>query len=236
MFQLIARLSFLQDIVAMFANLIPPILIHNFGKYIALKKAFYLAALEGTQGDYVEFGVFVGSSFGFALRAARARGLPKAGTSRFYGFDSFEGFGDLPEKDQHPFFTNINFKTDFHRVKRRLERTAHGSQSVHLIKGFFNMTLSDKSPKEYGIAQAAVILIDCDTFTGALACFDFVTSTLQEGTLLVIDDFFSYKGNPEKGVYGAFQKWRQPLARYDFRELDNYGIGGKIFLTVLKDK
>ena len=44
---------------------------HNLGKYHALKKAFYLTALENLHEDYLEFGVFTGGSFVFATKAHR---------------------------------------------------------------------------------------------------------------------------------------------------------------------
>ena len=39
----------------------------------------------------------------------------------FYGYDSFEGFGKLDEKDIHSFYTDINFETDYQKVSKRIK-------------------------------------------------------------------------------------------------------------------
>jgi len=39
-----------------------------------------------------------------------------------YGFDSFDGFGDLSDNDKHPFYENENFATSFHVVNKRVEK------------------------------------------------------------------------------------------------------------------
>ena len=93
MFRFITSLSFLNDLLIwIIAIFFPPIAVHNIGKYFALKKAFYLTSIDGVEGDYIEFGVFTGSSMSCALQCARTTRLGNLKeTSRFYGFDSFEG-------------------------------------------------------------------------------------------------------------------------------------------------
>ena len=59
---------FLQNIVANIFSRFPPVIEHNLAKYSAIKKAMYQTALEHTYGSYIEFGVFTGSSFNFAMK------------------------------------------------------------------------------------------------------------------------------------------------------------------------
>ena len=79
----------IQDVLSWAITKIPFVLEHNISKYFAIKKAFYLTALENLQGDYYEFGVFTGSSFVCAMRSHNNLSyLGKIETS-FFGFDSF---------------------------------------------------------------------------------------------------------------------------------------------------
>ena len=110
-FQLLSKLSFLQNLLSLILSVIPPPLIHNFSKYGAIKKALYLTGLDGTKGDYIEFGVFTGSSFSCALQCANK--IESHNSMQFIGFDSFDGFGEVSDKDKHPFFTKNNFQTNF---------------------------------------------------------------------------------------------------------------------------
>lgn len=228
MFQILANLFFLQKLLATFiVKLIPPFAVHNIGKYFALKKAFYLASLEELKGDYLEFGVFTGSSLSCALIC----GEKNQSINDFYGFDSFDGFGELEEDDKHPFYTALNFKTDYEKVKSRLERQAGKNSNLKLIKGFFNETLDPSSPDHYGINKAAIILLDSDTLTSAKSCLNFCTSILQEGTILILDDFFSYRGSTEKGVYGAFIEWQEKNPNIVLRKVSDYGMGGVMYIV-----
>lgn len=151
---------------------------------------------------------------------------------KFYGFDSFEGFGELDEKDAHPFYVDLNFKTDFEVVKKRLKKVAgKRKKDVNLIQGFFNETCVDATKKEYGLTKASVILIDNDTYSAAMDCFAFCTSLLQHGTIIILDDAFSYRGATDKGVHGAMQAWlaANPLVRV--RLLSHYGMGGEVYIV-----
>ena len=102
-FGFLSKLNFLQDIASGIISGINPAIIHNIEKYYALKKVHYLSAVEDIEGDYIEFGVYTGSSFCHSIRCVNKLGKlqPSIKSTRFFGFDSFEGFGDLPEDDIH---------------------------------------------------------------------------------------------------------------------------------------
>ena len=59
---------FLQNFVASIVSYIPPFLEFSVAKYIAIKKAMYITAVDQTYCSYMEFGVFTGSSFNFAMK------------------------------------------------------------------------------------------------------------------------------------------------------------------------
>src|SRR5512145_3171430 len=101
--KLARRAQWLQTLVVQLVSAVHPAVEHNVGKTLALKKAFYFAALEALPGDYVEFGVFEGTSLIAAFendRRLRPREVPER---KFWGFDSFEGgFKYFDPRDQHP--------------------------------------------------------------------------------------------------------------------------------------
>ncbi len=227
----LARAFFLQNLIAKLFSFFPDSVGHNLGKYAALKKAFYLSSLDGVSGDYLEFGVFTGSSMSAAIEFSRSSVVPRKTPVRFFGFDSFEGFGNLNDQEkQHPFYQDAFFKTDYDAVHGRLSGLLSDKSRLHLVKGFFEDSLK-KSAAAYGIDKTAVALIDCDTYSGATLVFDFLKSTIQEGTILVIDDFFGYKGSSQLGPYGAFLKFQKELPDWSFRRVFDYGYGGAAYIV-----
>lgn len=55
--------------------------------------------------------------------------------------------------------------------------------------------------------KAAVVHIDCDLYSSARDVLQFVEPHLVEGSLILFDDWFCYRGRRDKGVRGAFEKW-----------------------------
>ena len=228
--EILSKAIFLQNLASKIVTRINPFVLHNFDKYLAIKKAFSFSALEKIEGDYFEFGVFTGSSFCHAIQCARVNQkydntLDKI---RFFGFDSFEGFGDLPEDEKHVFFTKENFTSDYNKVLKRVRKILPEDR-FEIVKGFFEDTLVKKSNDKL----ARIIFIDCDTYSSTLYALNYIMPSLQIGTIIIIDDYFAYRGSENKGTHGAFKKFVIDN-KLKTRQLFSYGIGGvvKIFTAV----
>jgi O-methyltransferase len=229
-FGLLAKFEFLQDWASMAFARINPAVTHNLEKYHALKKVLYLSAMESLEGDYLEFGVFTGSSFCHALRCVRSLDrIDQGGTqTRFFGFDSFQGFGKLASDDKHPFYTDNNFATSLQAVEQRAQRAARGL-TYRLVPGFFERSLAG-GPASLGIEKARVIFLDSDTYASAKEALSFCAPIVQPGTLIVLDDYYSYRGSRERGVARAFAEFITD-GGFDVRQLFSYGMGGAAYVV-----
>ncbi len=67
-FGFLSKLEFPQDWLSSLISGINPIVMHNLDNYHTLRKAHYLSAIDNVEGDYLEFGVFTGSSFFNSMR------------------------------------------------------------------------------------------------------------------------------------------------------------------------
>ena len=224
----LSKLNILQDIISNLLNLFPYTLEHNSGKYMAIRKAHYLACIDGIEGDYLEFGVFTGSSFTHSMRAyaKTKRYDTRKRQVSFYGFDSFEGFGEVEEKYAHKFFQDSNFKWPYQKVVDRVNKLSKKLKlDAKIKKGFYKDTLDN--PTNYGIEKASIIFLDSDLYTATLESLNFCTSLIQNGTIILIDEFFYFKGMKENTPYGAFIEWCKKNS-FEFRVITHYGIGSAI--------
>ena len=233
----ISKIEFLQVFASSFISYLNPAITHNIEKYYAIKKAFYLSCIEKIEGDYLEFGVYEGSSFNHAIRCYLNKKIympiNREHKVRFFGFDSFDGFDNLSSSEKHPFYIDEQFKTSYEFVQKKVSRLSKKySLDAYLIKGFLKDTLRDGSSK-YGIQKARIIFIDLDIYTPSIQALLFCKDLIQEGTILILDDFFSYRGSLNKGVAKAFNEFKE-LTNYKFREISSYGMGGKIFICSSK--
>jgi len=227
-FGFLSKINFLQDFASIIIAGLNPAIVHNLEKYMAIKKVHYLSAIEDIEGDYIEFGVYTGSSFCHSIRCVKK--LAKINSSiistSFYGFDSFQGFGKLSESEKHSFYTDINFETEYKKTFKRVNRILP-SNRFELVDGFFEETL--KSNPKSNLAK--IVFIDSDTYSSARLALNYLRPTIQKGTIIILDDYFSYKGLKTKGVCGAFQKFIKKNNIFT-RTIFSYGMGGVVKIII----
>jgi O-methyltransferase len=229
-FGILSKLEFLQSWSSRIISGINPAVIHNIEKYYVLKKVHYLSAIEDVTGDYLEFGVFTGSSFCHSIRCSqKVRYLNSSVlTTKFFGFDSFSGFGEIAAEDRHSFYTDENFDTDLEKVERRVKKVAKNT-TFKLVPGFFSDSLS-LGPSSLGIKKARIIFVDSDTYSSSSEALIFCETIVQLGTFIILDDYYSYKGSNMKGVTKAFDEFINSTG-IKVRRVFTYGMGGTVFVV-----
>ena len=222
---------FLQNFVASIVSYIPPFLEFSVAKYIAIKKAMYITAVYQTYGSYMELGVFTGSSFNFAMKINKQieKIFGKA-NCEFIGFDSFQGFGKINEDDRHHFYKDETFSVNVEKVLKNIKKSAKGQQ-MRIIKGFFNETIKDKTTQDLNIDKARVVLIDCDLKESTRLALEFIRPSIQEGTIILFDDYIWFKGSKKIGEYSAFNDFKNKYPEILFRKAFDYGYGSKAFIA-----
>ena len=229
--KLIKNNLFIQNFVASMASLIPPYLEFSVGKYLAIKKAMYITGHDSTKGSYLEFGVFTGSSFNFAMKVNKKIEKIFGKTNcEFIGFDSFRGFGKIQKEDENPSFKDRTFSVNEEKVLKNIEKCSK-NQKYRIIKGFFKDTIENKTTKDLNIDKARVVMIDCDLKESTKLALEFIKPAIQEGTIILFDDFVFFKGSENKGEYGAFNDFKKKYPEILFRRIFDYGYGSKAFIV-----
>jgi hypothetical protein len=185
----------------------------------------------GITGDYLEFGVFEGDSFVSAFHYARRY---IAYEMAFYAFDSFEG---LPEP------AGIDASGDPGLVKGELSsggveqfrkvisKRGVDLRRVMLIAGWYKDTLNAQLKKTLPLKAAAIVYIDCDFYASTVPVLDFIKGYLQDGTVLIFDDWFLFKGNPNRGEQKAFREWLSENPHIGVSEFRRFGWHGNSFIV-----
>lgn len=183
------------------------------------------AVLQGSgqvHGDYLEFGVYKGDSLlkmdRYVKEVVRVFGgnngaMDNLRNMRFFGFDSFEGFPKASEIDIVPgheaWFREGALACSEADVRRRLARGGMKMDRVHLVKGFFQQTLNAETKARLGLEKASIILMDSDFYESTRDALEFVTDLLVDGTILIFDNWWMYRGHPGKGEHRAFTEWTE---------------------------
>src|SRR5690606_27483706 len=84
-------------------------------------------------------------------------------------------------------------------------------ERIFPVQGFFDQTCNEDTITAFDLKKASIVWLDADLYSSTVTVLDFIRPLLQDGTVLIFDDWFSYRGNPHKGVQRAFNEWRVTL-------------------------
>lgn len=183
---------------------------------------------EKIHGDYFEFGVFRGDTFArfyqqldkaFCLRISQNNEGKKEekdrkermgiwNSMRFFAFDSFKGLPALSEEDSFSQdFAEGQYAFSLEEFQTNIQKQGVPLERVVPVPGWFENTCNAKTANEHKIEKAAVVFIDCDLYSSTKTVLEFIGNYLQDGTVLIFDDWFSYRGHPRRGEQKAFYEW-----------------------------
>jgi O-methyltransferase len=197
----------------------------------AIQKFMDYARSNKLEGDYLEFGLSEGNTFIPAFHFSRSMGknLEKM---RFIGFDSFEGLPKIKDRDKKGFehFSEGDYKFPYNSFINKLKKKKVDLRRVRLVKGWYNETLNQTTKKFLNLKKAAIVYVDCDLYKSTVPILNFITPLFQEGTILVFDDWFCFRGDPERGEQKAFKEWLQKNPEIIAIEFIRFGWGGNSFI------
>jgi len=169
-----------------------------------MQRAMALIRYGDIKGDYLEFGVWNGNSFSIAYKTAQAN---KFKDMKFYAFDSFEGLPETKGIDIGCAFKKGDFSCSVDKFKSNLKKEKVDLNKVFITKGWYDKVLTSKTKEKLGIKKAALIMIDSDLYSSAKSALDFIKDEVQDGTVIMFDDWFCFGGNPFCGERRAFSEW-----------------------------
>lgn len=158
-----------------------------------LREGFAHLSRNGKEciGDYLEFGVFTGTSMICAWEVLKEMDL---GHVRMFGFDSFEGMPDIASTEDGGHFKPGEFAAPYELTKQRLAEAGVPKNRAVLMKGWFSDTLNEETIARHGITNAGVIMVDADIYTSSKQALDFCAPLIQREALLIMDDWYADAG------------------------------------------
>jgi len=194
---------------------------------------------ELIEGDILEFGVYTGRSLALLsyyhnLNKKSIHAIPF--DRNIIGFDSFQG---LPSSDNHPRWKSgmFNINHSYHPLYEKGIKITPDiiydffkelNLTTPILKvGDFTETLSTFSESD----KSALIHIDCDLYLSTKNVLDNIEITIQDGTMILFDDWFNFKGNKDKGEQKAFHEFvNKHKNKWNIIEYQTYATFGKSFI------
>jgi hypothetical protein len=206
-------------------------------------KAAHITSAEQVEGDYLEFGTYQGNSliraYGILRQVyeeryrdpdnihspeyrARVRELWEK--MRFFAFDSFQGLPPVTGSDVGSMdFVEGKFRCSQEAFLENLRSHSIDLGKVVPVPGWFENTCTGETLRKYGMRSASIIHFDCDLYESTRTALKFIEPLLVDGTVLVFDDWYCFRGNPGLGEQRAFREWSKGMDGWVFTEYQKEG-------------
>jgi len=193
--------------------------------------ADYLVNAE-LPGDYAEFGVYKGTTFGYAANLFHTL-FPHM---RFLAFDSFEGLPEPKGLDISPEgFSSGFFKGQYAVTEidfcRNVQIAAPDLPLNQLVttKGWFDQVLTSEYADKIALQHLACIWIDCDFYESTVPVLQFITPYLSIGSVILFDDWRCYRNLVDRGERRACSEWLERNSGLVLNEFISFGFHGMSF-------
>ena len=216
----------------------------------SMRFEFYRCALDyiienDLAGSYFEFGTHRARTFtmvmsldafyaanhgstGCTLTAKSGGGF----MNKYYAFDSFEGWPSETNVAEHPQYSPGGAKTSSEEFLNLLISYGQSTERVELIRGFYEKSLTKSLATRFvnENVKASLITVDCNLYESYKSVFAWVDQFMQPGTVLYLDDFHTFRGQPDQGPKLAFKEYKE-FSKWKFEPFLPVYWGGYSFLV-----
>lgn len=195
----------------------------------ALTSSLAHIAQHGPSGDYYEFGLFRGYTFWHAQQTASELGLDQM---RFFGFDSFAGL-PLPNgiDAETGEFNAGDYACSEAEVRALLSSRGCDWTKSFLTKGYYDQSLSAELKHRLNPGMVAVALIDCDLYHSTVPVLHFLADRLQDGAILLFDDWNCFGKSDQHGQRRAFHEFLAANPGWAITPFLSFGWHGQAFVV-----
>jgi len=146
-----------------------------------------------------------------------------------FGFDSFQGLPTARGADADVGFRRYAegyFACTEAEARLELRRRRVPPAAYTLVPGFYEHSLTPALYERPGLVPSALVLIDCFYCESTRLALEFITPTLQSGTVLVCNSYFRFKAHPSHGERGALADWARQHPTLMLTEYAKFGTCG----------
>jgi O-methyltransferase len=190
-----------------------------------------LAARHGREslGDYLEFGVYNGTSLTCVFREVVSLGLDQV---RLFGFDSFQGFPPTAAEEDDGRWQPGRCHSPLEFTKAVLEAEGVDLSRATLVPGWFSETLNENTRQTHSIAKASVIMIDCDLYSSTREALRFSMPLIADEALVLFDEW-TISRMPDKtlGEKRAFHEFLEEHSNFTAVPYGQYAKRSQAFMV-----
>lgn len=129
----------------------------------------------------------------------------------YVAFDSFQGLPKIGEIDRQDIWEEGKLCTGEMQFLELCHRHGMPADRLTTVRGYYDESLTEDVKNRFLPKQAAVVYVDCDLYLSTIPVLEFVKDFLQQGTVIVFDDWNCFWADPDRGERRA---WREFCERH----------------------
>tara|TARA_B100001093_G_scaffold518619_1_gene604136 strand:- start:1019 stop:1819 length:801 start_codon:yes stop_codon:yes gene_type:complete len=201
------------------------------------------------EGDYLEFGVYKGTSFietynqisdysnAFYQGGAKSTGKENIFMNmKFHAFDSFEGLPETKNTSNPIQYFPGAYSASEKLFRDRISAAGLDMSKVTITNGWFNESLNNETASRLMLDKIAIAYIDCDIYESSVDVLEFISPYLRTGSVLVFDDWFRNKGISSNGVQGAVLEWLEKNSNITLQHFYNSDTRTAVFIVKIDNE
>jgi O-methyltransferase len=102
---------------------------------------------------------------------------------------------------------------------------------VTIVPGFYKDSLTEDVKTHHRLTAASIVMVDCDLYSSTKCVLEFITSLVVNGSIIIFDDWFAFKGNPNLGEQLACREWLEANPGLTLSPFARYGLTQQAFIV-----
>lgn len=152
--------------------------------------------------------------------------------SEYIGFDSFEGFPEGTQAAEHPLYKAGHTRTEVDEFIRLIKCYGQPTNQVQTVSGFYSNSLNSDLAQAFRTRGtiATLVTIDCNLYESYRDVLVWLDEFLVPGSVVYLDDFNSFRAQPDKGPRRAWNEF-ESCSRWQFDRFLDVGWWGRSFIA-----
>ncbi|GJM37311.1 MAG: hypothetical protein DHS20C19_06780 [Acidimicrobiales bacterium] len=186
--------------------------------------------INAISGDYVEFGSWGGNTMNQAYKALCLTGL----TDRhLWAYDSFDTLPEAQDdRDYHPGWNpgGAMGGGGVDKFYEACDRHGIPREAYTATEGYFEDTIGTAEPDDPP-ADIAMCLIDCNLYSSAATCMEWLQPRLKHGMILAFDDYWCWSPDKISGEQSLLMEFQRDHPEWTFDRYHTIARAGLSFVV-----
>src|SRR5258708_26847345 len=128
-------------------------------------------------------------------------------------------------------FVSGDYRAPKDQVEQLLIHHGFDMERAVLVQGYFAQSLTREVKHDADMGRDALVMVDCDLYQSTVPTLAFIAERLQEGTIILFDDWYCFGESEQHGEPRAFGEFLDAHPEWTAMPLQRFSGYGQSFVV-----